>query len=704
MTRWQRRSRLFIAVFGVLFAAFVAREFKQRVRPSGLSPLVRSDQDAVVEILGGNLQQFTGSREDVSVKASKQLTYADGSSKLQGVTIVFAERNGSRTFTVTGKDGALGKDKSTMVLDGDVRLSGSDGMAVRTEHATYANGDGTVRAPGPVEFTSGRMRGSGVGMSWESARDLLVILDQAIVHIAPDDNGGGATDVASGTATFARRDKYIRFERNPIIQRSGQHIESQTAVAYLSPDGNHIETVELRESARITTPNAAAGGLQALTSHDMNLKYSVDGQALEHALLTGDAVMQLAGEVGKPGRQIASKMLDITLAPDGATPTALVGRDGVQLTFPPEAGVPGRTIKALSLDAKGEPDRGLTRALFTGNVQFRELGGDVDRAATAATLDLGLKPGMSSIEDARFVKNVRFEEGQMAATAASARYDLEKGTLALSGSEPGALVPHVVNEQIVVDAAKVDITLVGPKVSASGNVKSELRPASKGTKPGDAGNNVKLPSMLKQDQAVIVVADTLEYDGTTSTGKYTGGAQLFQTDTSIKGDSLVIDNKAGNLTASGGVVTSTVLEEVDKDKQKQRTHSIGSAKDLAYDDATRRMKYTGDAHMSGPDGDMTATRIELYLKPSGDELDRAEAYDNLTLREQNRETKGTKMIYTTADEKYVVTGAPVKIVDPCQRETIGRTLTFIKATDTIVIDGNAQIRTQTKGGGGKCPS
>jgi hypothetical protein len=29
--------------------------------------------------------------------------------------------------------------------------------------------------------------------------------------------------------------------------------------------------------------------------------------------------------------------------------------------------------------------------------------------------------------------------------------------------------------------------------------------------------------------------------------------------------------------------------------------------------------------MSGPDGDMTAVRIVLFLKPSGDELDRAEA-------------------------------------------------------------------------------
>ena len=60
------------------------------------------------------------------------------------------------------------------------------------------------------------------------------------------------------------------------------------------------------------------------------------------------------------------------------------------------------------------------------------------------------------------------------------------------------------------------------------------------------------------------------------------------------------------------------------------------------------------------------------------------------------------MTYTAADERYIVTGAPVSIVDQCGRETIGKTLTFLKATDTIDVDGNERIRTQTKGGG-KCP-
>jgi lipopolysaccharide export system protein LptA len=154
------------------------------------------------------------------------------------------------------------------------------------------------------------------------------------------------------------------------------------------------------------------------------------------------------------------------------------------------------------------------------------------------------------------------------------------------------------------------------------------------------------------------------------------------------------------------VVTTTVLDKTgpDNEKRKDRVPSNAAAGDFKYDDASRRMTYTKDAHMSGPEGDMTAARIELFLKPSGDELERAEAYENVVLREQSRETKGSKLIYTTVDETYVVTGAPVRIVDQCQRETIGRTLTFNKGADSIVVDGNAQIRTQTKGGNGNCSS
>src|SRR3954447_523714 len=717
MTRWQRRARLVIAVFGVLFAAFVARQLKPRDAPAGAAPINKADPKAIIETTNGILQSFKQSREGAHVTFQKQLVYGDGTSKLQGVNIVTQEKNGSRTFTIAGKEGHLGANQTSLSLDGDVRLAGSDGMTAATEHATYSDAEAAVHAPGPVEFARGRMKGTGVGMTWDKNTDVMTILDQAIVHIAADDKGAGAAEITAGTAAFARRDRVIRFERNVRIDRSGQIIEAASAVAYLSADEKRIDTIELHDQARINVAHPAAGAVQALSGQQMNLKYAEDGETLQHAVIGGTALIQVAGDAGKAGRQIAANTLDITLAPDGSTPTALLGRDAVQLTLPPEDDVPTRTVRAATLDASGTPDKGLTRAVFSGGVQYREQSATVGRGANAADLDMALEGGLNAITEAHFLHGVRFVDGSLTALAADARYNVRNGTVALSGSEPGTPGPHVVNDKIVVDATTVDMTLEGPKMKAAGNVRSTLQPPAP-PKPGETASDVKMPAMLKQDQPVQVLADALDYDGGTALAVYRGAARLFQGDTSIKGETIAIDNKAGNMTASGGVTTTTVLttststkdakdaETKDADtreaKTKDRTPSVATARDLKYEDATRRLTYTGNAHMSGPEGDMTASRIELYLNPWGDELDRAEAYDNLTLREQNRETRGSKMIYTTASETYVITGTPVKIVDQCKRETIGRTLTFNKGTDSVVVDGNSQIRTQTKGGNGNC--
>jgi lipopolysaccharide transport protein LptA len=702
VTRWQRRARLVIAVSAVIFAVVLARQWKPRQPPSVNAVVPRSDPGAAIEVAGGRLERFKMSRQDVSVEFQRQSMYANGSMKLYGVTIVADEKDGSGTLKATGKEADVGPDGATIDLRGDVRLESSE-VTAHTDRATFAKTENIVRTPGAVELTESKTTAKGVGMTFDRDRDVLTILDQAVISMGSD--SGAITAISSGTAIFARRERYRQFDRSVRLQRGGQLIEADTAVAHLSDDSKRIETIELRGATKITAANPEPGALQELNGRDVTLTYAPDGEALQHVVIGSAAAIQIAGDAGKPGREIVAGMMDIDLAPDGSTPTALNARDAVRLTIPAEGNTVGRTIQAASLNAKGEPGRGLSRALFNGNVQFRERGPNVNRAASAATLDVGLKRGMSAFEDAKFSHGVRFEEGKLLATAAAARYDVDKGTLELSGSEPGALVPHVVNDQIAIDAAKVDVTLEGPKVRAaaagSEKVKSILPPQKADAGEGQGGERkTKMPSMLKQDQPVNVTASTLDYDGTTSQTVYEGAAQLWQGDTSIKGDSIAIDGKSGDLAVTA-VTSATMLEQTNKDNQKERLRSVATAKDLKYEDAPRRLTYTGDAHMSSPEGDMTAVKIELYLKPSGNELDRAEAYENVTLREQNRKTTGARMTYTTADERYVIVGAPVKIVDQCERETIGKTLTFVKSTDSIVVDGNSQIRTLTKGGG-KC--
>ena len=149
-------------------------------------------------------------------------------------------------------------------------------------------------------------------------------------------------------------------------------------------------------------------------------------------------------------------------------------------------------------------------------------------------------------------------------------------------------------------------------------------------------------------------------------------------------------------------MTTTMLDQTDKEtKKKQRVRSNATAKTFAYDDKARRASYEGDVHFSQAENDLAAAKVDLYLKAGGNEIERAEASDArnaLVLREQGRRTSGSKMSYSAADERYDFTGAPVAITDQCGRVTNGRTLTFRKATDTIEIDGNRRVRTQTKNG------
>lgn len=695
--KWQRTARLIIAVVGIAFAIGVGMNMRRRNTPHTAPLVPRADPTAVVESEAGSTVRINRSQEQGILKYQRLLTYANGASKMLGVTLT-TERRGE-TFTVTGAEGQAGQNDSSLELTGGVRLESTDGLVMTAERATYSDAENIIRVPGAVSFSRGAMSGSGIGLDYHQTEDVIVIADRAAIDVKSN-KGNPPMALASGSLEFRRVEKIIRLDRNARITRGREIVEADLAVAHLSPDEERLELLELRTNSRITAAPSGPGGLESLTGRDVDLRYAPDGQTLQHANINGDAVVQLSGERRQQGRQIAASAMDIALGADGATPTALIARENVRVTLPGEQGGPTRVIAAQALDGTGDGTHGLTGAHFTGNIQFSERGVGVDRAARSAVLDVAMAPGFGEIQDATFTRGVRFADGPMFATSAVGRYSMKRGILELSGSEPGSLRPHVVNEQIAVDAARVDITLEGPVMKASGAVKSVLQ-AKKET--GNSKDDTKVPAMLKKDQPVNVTAEQLDYDGGQSRAVYTGAALLWQGETSIKGPSITIDSRSGDLSATGPVTTSTIMLQDDNKGGKQRVSSIGTSKEFAYDDDLRRATYTGDAHITGPQGDLTSPKVEMFLKPSGDELERSEAYDGVVLRGNARKTTGERLTFFGADQRYLVTGAPVTIVDECGRETTGRTLTFFQTVDRIVVDGNEQIRTQTRGSKSNCP-
>ena len=127
----------------------------------------------------------------ISASSRKKLrTYADGSTEMFDVTVV-TERAGGKRFTMTGNEGRGREERIGVFTDGNVHIAVSDGMLIHTEHATYQDSDGIVRAPGAVDIARGRMTGTSNGLVYDKKVDQLTLLDRVSVHLAPDAGGDG---------------------------------------------------------------------------------------------------------------------------------------------------------------------------------------------------------------------------------------------------------------------------------------------------------------------------------------------------------------------------------------------------------------------------------------------------------------------------------------------------------------------------------
>jgi lipopolysaccharide export system protein LptA len=279
-----------------------------------------------------------------------------------------------------------------------------------------------------------------------------------------------------------------------------------------------------------------------------------------------------------------------------------------------------------------------------------------------------------------------------------------------------------------VDARTIEVGLQDRRISAV-EVKTTLSP-QKSEAPGrGSASGLTIPGLLKQDEVANINANALEYRGEAGQAVYRGGATMWQGNTTIRADTIALDQEKGSLVASGSARSTLDLDT---------GPSTGSGNEIRYDDEKRLVTYSSttlpptseqgsgspgarggtptdarraapvrDAQLGGSQGDLRAERIEIVLAKEGNTVERLEGYTRVTLKLDMRTAIGARLTYFASDERYVMSSAgptPVTITDTqtapsgavsC-REWTGRTLTFYKSADTIQVDGNDQKRTATQ--------
>jgi lipopolysaccharide transport protein LptA len=702
---WQKKARLAIAAFVLVFAGIVALAL---MRGKGVQPVdsqipkrERDPGQVAVENTGGlNLKHTKDGKVVWNIQAAKQFTYKDGHSELRGGVRVESERNGKH-FTITGEEADVIPDANGGIKSGifrkKVKLTTQDGLDVTTTEATYEQAEALIKAPGPVEFSKGRTRGSGVGATYDQNREVLWILERARIEVAPDQKGAGQLDSSANAAGIARADHYVRLTGNARITSEGRTATGDEITVDLTDDDERVEMLQLRGHSNI---KGGGQGPQSMSANDIDITYGEDGRTMQFAKLVQNAVAQLAGAARQPGRRVAGNAIDIAMAPDGSTVTNLTANEKVQVDLPPETpDGPTRRIKSDSLVAAGTPNGGLQEATFLGSVDYRETRTArrnlpaINRTARSLKLIAKTKPGFGAIEEASFYGNVHFTDGaKTVADSTYAVYRVATDRLDLMPSDDPGSPPMVSDGKVEVRARTIEFSLNTRSMNADTRVRSTLIPQKPGANGGDSTH---MPALLTQDEPVTVTSNRLAYDGAASQATYSGNAALWQGETTIKADTIVLDDKTGNLTAKEKVETVMMMNHTDsKTKEKKLVKQTGRAQLFEYNDGKRVAVYTTEAFLSGPDGDINGDRIELFLKEKENTLVRAEGYGKVILQESQRKARGARLTYTVEDDKYVMTGNPVEVFEkspPNCSLTSGTTFIFFRSVGTASVTAGNQV-------------
>ncbi|MDQ3169757.1 MAG: LPS export ABC transporter periplasmic protein LptC, partial [Acidobacteriota bacterium] len=296
---WQKWLRAALAVVLVALVAgvgwYVSRD--RPVSEAAVEP-TRTDPTAQTEIAGDEFTRTEDGKVLFRMKYERGYSYADGRVRLVKINGTFT-RNAGAPMDVTADEADLvlksgaGLDLAKfdeMHMRGHVVFKAGDELHMATEEAHYNDLTGIMETDKAATVTRGKMSGSGTGVTFDRERSVIWLLADAKVKMQLD--GQGTLDVTSGRAGLADLEKYMRFEENVRMERDGRVIETDAAVANMTPEGNGITGLELRGHSRITGAGSG-GGVPNMRADDITITYGADTGLLERAVLDRAARLDL---------------------------------------------------------------------------------------------------------------------------------------------------------------------------------------------------------------------------------------------------------------------------------------------------------------------------------------------------------------------------------------------------------------------------
>src|SRR5215469_9034528 len=310
-----------------------------------------------------------------------------------------------------------------------------------------------------------------------------------------------------------------------------------------------------------------------------------------------------------------------------------------------------------------------------------------DRVSTSTTIDAHFRPG-TGIEALVEQGNFHYSSGTQEAFAEGARYTPGDQILVLNG------FPRVIDTGMETTARRVRLNRATGDGFADGDVRtsySDLKPQTDG-------------ALLASGDPIHVTAEHMVAHSNPAIATYTGKARLWQNANVVDAPSIQFQKQERTLTAESNSHQRVETTLIGTDKSGRATPVAVAADHLSYRDRDRIAHFEGGVTVQSADLTVTSDRMDVYLLKSAAgatpsvapqnqglaKLDKIIASGSVVITEPNRRSTGDQLIYTAADDKFVLTGGPPSIFDAEHGKITGVSLTLFRHDDRVVVEGDSR--------------
>ena len=551
--------------------------------------------------------------------------------------------------------------------------------------------------------------------------------DKATFHLSHDNHvenvlaqGDVKADARVPTGTHGSRSR-----RTAAVPTAEVHGNAEEAEFLFVPDEDALRTATLRGRVHIEQtgdqPMTADAGRVVFAFGPGSLLRNIQALDGAHLKQTGNAARTQAGGSAQDF-ELSAPVIDFSVeqghilrhaSTSGAAQIVIVQANASVLN----ASTQRTVVTAGKFDAEFGTEDGhnrLTRVRGAPNAQIVNSSPDQpDRLSTSDSVDATfLMHGLDVLTQSG---HVHYTENQkqareMQAWADSARYTPADQMLVLNEG------PRVQQGGMETTADRMRINRLTGDALAEGNVKSTYSELTE--QPSGA--------LLASSSPIHVTAANMTARSNPSgVAVYSGNVRLWQDANMIEAPTIQFDRNHRSVVAQGSteqpVKTTLVEQEKPRDQQdgnKLRQKAPGPSPSipititgvkLTYADAERKIHYQGDVIAKAAEFTASADTLDAVLLPrsqistghntaSPGQLDRIVAQNNVIIQQPNRRAEGQKLVYTVAEDKFVLRGGPPSIFDAEQGKITGVSLTFFRRDDRVLVEGEANnpVVTQTR--------